>query len=205
MTSSYTYDPDPQSLAGSSGSGSGSGNEDVGRGPLMGLSPGMASLHGSLRCMGEEWIKELPPDRTVKARFGNPVFKTWHDRLTGGDAASDHNYGTGTGTGTGTGGRSRRIVLTMMKCHLDYTVPMLANNEGAETGDTSTPSTTNTHSWDISAPKRDTGPHLLLLLLPTILTSSLQIKNPTLPPYNTTKSSTNYNPTSTYPSDTRYE
>ena len=52
IASSYIYDPSQ---------------------PLRGLSPGMASLHGSLRCMALEWIKELPP-ADGGARFGNPMF-----------------------------------------------------------------------------------------------------------------------------------
>ena len=50
--------------------------------PLRGLSPALASLHGSLRCMAETWLTEIPPDPTVRARFGNPAFRTWHERLT---------------------------------------------------------------------------------------------------------------------------
>lgn len=49
--------------------------------PLQGLTPGMASLHGSLRCMSETWVKDLPPDETGRARFGNPSFKAWHERI----------------------------------------------------------------------------------------------------------------------------
>jgi serine/threonine-protein phosphatase 2A activator len=49
--------------------------------PLKGLSPGMACLHGCLRAISDEWLKELPPDAKAKARFGNPVFKRWHARL----------------------------------------------------------------------------------------------------------------------------
>ncbi|EED92584.1 phosphotyrosyl phosphatase, partial [Thalassiosira pseudonana CCMP1335] len=54
--------------------------------PLQHLSPALASLHGSLTCMSTTWMDGnhsdgLPPDRKVKARFGNPVFRTWHERL----------------------------------------------------------------------------------------------------------------------------
>jgi len=56
--------------------------------PLVGLSPAMASLHGSLRQM-LEWLEtDIPPleDSAAKGgapfiRFGNPAFKTWHARL----------------------------------------------------------------------------------------------------------------------------
>lgn len=53
--------------------------------PLVGLSPALASLHGSLRGMYEEWL--LPgsgcepfQDRS-QMRFGNPAFRNWHQRL----------------------------------------------------------------------------------------------------------------------------
>lgn len=49
--------------------------------PLVGMSPAMASLHGSLRQM-ETWLVDIPPDRSVQARFGNPSFRAWHARLT---------------------------------------------------------------------------------------------------------------------------
>eukprot|EP00586_Coscinodiscus_wailesii_P019570 CAMPEP_0172507786 /NCGR_PEP_ID=MMETSP1066-20121228/206503_1 /TAXON_ID=671091 /ORGANISM="Coscinodiscus wailesii, Strain CCMP2513" /LENGTH=462 /DNA_ID=CAMNT_0013285469 /DNA_START=88 /DNA_END=1476 /DNA_ORIENTATION=+ len=49
--------------------------------PLRELSPSLASFHGSLRAMADLWLTELPPDRTTRARFGNPMFRTWHDRL----------------------------------------------------------------------------------------------------------------------------
>ena len=49
--------------------------------PLVGLSPAMAALHGSLEEM-LTWIEDLPPSDRSKARFGNPVFREWHDRLT---------------------------------------------------------------------------------------------------------------------------
>jgi hypothetical protein len=64
--------------------------------PLIGLSPGMASLHGSLRGVGE-WIKELPPDVSAARRFGNPMFKHWHRRLTE---------------------RSSAIISSIMSCHM---------------------------------------------------------------------------------------
>jgi hypothetical protein len=50
--------------------------------PLQGLSPGMACLHGCLKSIADDWLKELPPDEKARARFGNPVFKQWHARLT---------------------------------------------------------------------------------------------------------------------------
>ena len=67
---------------------------------LIGLSPGMACLHGSLRAIAE-WLKELPPDENAKARFGNPVFKIWHARLTS---------------------RSSKIIECIMNCHVKYVV-----------------------------------------------------------------------------------
>ena len=69
--------------------------------PLEGLSPGLASLHGSLQAISSTWLKELPPDENARARFGNPVFKTWHARLTE---------------------RSRSIIQSIMKCHVKYVV-----------------------------------------------------------------------------------
>ena len=66
--------------------------------PLEGLSPAMASFHGSLKHM-ERWVTELPPDTTAKARFGNPVFKLWHERLMA---------------------RTKSILQTMMDCCRDH-------------------------------------------------------------------------------------
>ena len=71
---------------------------------LVGLSPGMASLHGSLQCISSSWIQELPPDESRKARFGNPIFKTWHKRLVE---------------------RSWNIIETIMDCHVKF----VANKE----------------------------------------------------------------------------
>ena len=48
--------------------------------PLSDLSPAMAVLYGSLEEMCG-WIIEIPPDKEVKARFGNPSFRKWHQRL----------------------------------------------------------------------------------------------------------------------------
>mmetsp|Transcript_22943 Transcript_22943/g.35324 ORF Transcript_22943/g.35324 Transcript_22943/m.35324 type:complete len:418 (-) Transcript_22943:29-1282(-) len=48
--------------------------------PLKNLTPAMASLYGSLKAM-VDWIREMPPDRNAKARFGNPAFRKWHQRL----------------------------------------------------------------------------------------------------------------------------
>ena len=64
--------------------------------PLIGLSPATASLHGSLRSMAEHWLQELPPDGAARARFGNPVFRKWHERLVQ---------------------RSENIVRSMLDCH----------------------------------------------------------------------------------------
>jgi serine/threonine-protein phosphatase 2A activator len=48
--------------------------------PLVGLSPSLAALHGSLRSM-LTWLEEFPPVDRSKARFGNPSFRKWHERL----------------------------------------------------------------------------------------------------------------------------
>eukprot|EP00980_Cylindrotheca_fusiformis_P030060 scaffold24294_cov186-Cylindrotheca_fusiformis.AAC.3 len=48
--------------------------------PLVGLTPSMASLHGSLRQM-ITWVDDFPPTNASTARFGNPAFRTWHQRL----------------------------------------------------------------------------------------------------------------------------
>ena len=75
--------------------------------PLIGLSPGMASLHGSLRGMGE-WIKELPPDASAARRFGNPVFKHWHRRLTE---------------------RSSAIISSILSCHATHVIEKKAEDD----------------------------------------------------------------------------
>jgi len=48
--------------------------------PLVGLSPAMASLHGSLSAM-QQWTSEILPHDARTARFGNPAFREWHARL----------------------------------------------------------------------------------------------------------------------------
>ena len=50
--------------------------------PLVRLSPAMAALHGSLSAM-KKWIHDFPPvcDDSVQVRFGNPAFRSWHERL----------------------------------------------------------------------------------------------------------------------------
>lgn len=78
VASSYTFDP---------------------LNPLLGLSPGIASLHGSLHGIASCWLEELPPNETARARFGNPVFKTWHARLLE---------------------RSKSIIESIMECHVKY-------------------------------------------------------------------------------------
>jgi hypothetical protein len=88
IASSYTFDPSN---------------------PLIGLSPGMASLHGSLQGIASCWLQELPPDETARARFGNPVFKTWHARLLG---------------------RSRSIIESIMNCHVKYLSDVQVQNNG---------------------------------------------------------------------------
>ena len=71
--------------------------------PLKGLTPGMASLHGSLRAMAELWLTDdyFPPNRSSKARFGNPAFREWYNFLT--DDKS-----------------SIEIVNEILDCHLDF-------------------------------------------------------------------------------------
>jgi serine/threonine-protein phosphatase 2A activator len=53
--------------------------------PLQGLSPAMASFHGSLQVMSRDWVDDIPPisssSSSVMIRFGNPAFKDWHGRL----------------------------------------------------------------------------------------------------------------------------
>jgi Phosphotyrosyl phosphate activator (PTPA) protein len=49
--------------------------------PLQGLPPCMASLHGSLTAM-LSWMVDFPPVDQSMARFGNPSFRQWHERLT---------------------------------------------------------------------------------------------------------------------------
>jgi len=107
----------------------------------------MASLHGSLRCMAEKWIGELPPDKTAKARFGNPMFKVWHSRLSGG---TDGNGGGDEKEEKESGGRSRQIVHTMMKCHVQYTIPMIAKRKAR----TSTNDDDDDDAWDLSILKQ---------------------------------------------------
>ncbi|KAL7542940.1 hypothetical protein ACHAXR_012226 [Thalassiosira sp. AJA248-18] len=71
--------------------------------PLENLTPALASLHGSLSCISSTWMDPnhdgIPPDHKVKARFGNPAFRTWHERLV------ERSYG---------------IVRCLMDCHVKY-------------------------------------------------------------------------------------
>lgn len=78
--------------------------------PLKGLSPGMASLHGSLRAIVDNWLNDLPPDANARARFGNPVFKQWHKRLTG---------------------RSWNIIKSILDCHVQYS-DFLSPDQGVD-------------------------------------------------------------------------
>mmetsp|Transcript_10627 Transcript_10627/g.31075 ORF Transcript_10627/g.31075 Transcript_10627/m.31075 type:complete len:424 (+) Transcript_10627:112-1383(+) len=59
--------------------------------PLPNLPPAMACLHGSLQEM-VRWVDDIPPvtessgtasgsASAISIRFGNPSFRTWHDRL----------------------------------------------------------------------------------------------------------------------------
>jgi hypothetical protein len=41
----------------------------------------MAALHGALSCIAETWVQDIPPVPRDRARFGNPAFRTWHQRL----------------------------------------------------------------------------------------------------------------------------
>lgn len=75
--------------------------------PLLGLTPGMASLFGSLQGM-TEWINELPPDERAERRFGNPMFKQWHQRLIQ---------------------RSSAIISSAMSCHIQYTSENESNQD----------------------------------------------------------------------------
>lgn len=94
--------------------------------PLVNLSPGMASLHGSLNAMATTWLVELPPDTTVRARFGNPVFKLWHDRLVK---------------------RSERIIRCMMDCHVQYVINRSNDNHSVDDD--------NDHDNDVDHDKHD--------------------------------------------------
>lgn len=49
--------------------------------PLENLSPAMASLYGSLKAMVDWVSSDIPPDSNARARFGNPAFRKWHERL----------------------------------------------------------------------------------------------------------------------------
>jgi len=69
--------------------------------PLEGLSPGLASFHGSLQAISSTWLKDMPPDENARVRFGNPMFKRWHARLTD---------------------RSRNIIKSIMDCHVKFVV-----------------------------------------------------------------------------------
>ena len=80
--------------------------------PLVGLSPATASLHGSLREMAERWMQELPPDGAARARFGNPMFRKWHERLVN---------------------RSENIVRSMLECHREHGLSAGAPNTSGET------------------------------------------------------------------------
>jgi serine/threonine-protein phosphatase 2A activator len=90
-SSSFTYDPDR---------------------PLRGLTPAMASLHGSLQVM-KEWVDEIPPlSNTTSAahiRFGNPAFRDWHARLVQ---------------------RARPIVATMLRVHHEHQAQQPDHDDG---------------------------------------------------------------------------
>jgi len=69
--------------------------------PLKGISPAMAALHGSLTAM-LTWLLDYPPESRAQARFGNPMFRKWHERLVE---------------------RSTSIVCTVLKMHQEYPGP----------------------------------------------------------------------------------
>jgi len=54
--------------------------------PLMNLPPSMACLHGSLQEM-VSWVDDFPPETALgdknasSIRYGNPQFRSWHERL----------------------------------------------------------------------------------------------------------------------------
>lgn len=100
--------------------------------PLVGLSPATASLHGSMRHMAEKWLAELPPDATVRARFGNPIFRKWHERLVE---------------------RSGAIIRSALDCHREYVhdVKKKAKKEEVEgegSGGAGAPDATSTTGHD---------------------------------------------------------
>jgi Phosphotyrosyl phosphate activator (PTPA) protein len=69
--------------------------------PLRGLTPAMASFHGSLQVM-KEWVDDIPPSKAAAMiRFGNPAFREWHQRLTQ---------------------RARNIVAAMLSHHHHHTI-----------------------------------------------------------------------------------
>ncbi|KAL7555350.1 hypothetical protein ACA910_001387 [Epithemia clementina (nom. ined.)] len=57
---------------------------------LVGLSPAMASLHGSLTEM-LNWLTDIPPSDRSQARFGNPAFREWHERFVSRSVSIVHN------------------------------------------------------------------------------------------------------------------
>lgn len=70
--------------------------------PWKGLSPALASFHGSLQVM-TTWVDDIPPlvssNNTI--RFGNPAFRDWHERLNQ---------------------RASSIVAAMLSCHQSHQV-----------------------------------------------------------------------------------
>jgi len=45
------------------------------------LSSGSLCLIAALTTISETYIEQFPPDKALKCRFGNPVFKEWHAHL----------------------------------------------------------------------------------------------------------------------------
>jgi Phosphotyrosyl phosphate activator (PTPA) protein len=81
--------------------------------PLKGLSPGIATLHGALSVMYQEWIyHDFPPTNTsnnhTSHRFGNPIFRQWHTQLQQ---------------------RSRHIIATILHISYEYSKRMKTNDE----------------------------------------------------------------------------
>lgn len=78
--------------------------------PLIGLSPSLASLHGSLQAM-LTWIDDFPPVDRSLARFGNPAFKQWHTRLLERSVSITHNILKTNNTNSGSEGEYDEHVL----------------------------------------------------------------------------------------------
>jgi len=80
------------------------------------------------------------------------MFKAWCNRLAG----SSSSVCTEGDNSNESGGRSRQIVLNMMECHMEYTIPMLAKKNSGITNDDSPGSNegNDNHVWEISILKK---------------------------------------------------